>query len=224
MSKKHKTSSNFNLDDIISKLPDEGAKKPGISFGGQATTPGELSSSYVEVKKSDVTSLPKETYVRYADASGVLKPGGGKIKSIEHTPDGDVMVKIGKYNVSTKKYFMWSFKLSEVSKVYRFVPPATSTTKQNAGVSSSSSNNSFTPGAYNSNSSMPSVSPGQPIPPSTEEDRIINQLGDKMLFDDAEMLTQRLNMVEASVQKLEEDLKKIFILVKRIYRGMGATV
>jgi len=220
MSKKVKSTPiikpSFNLDNILSDLPD-GQPVFNGGVGKNKNTPQKsssasnaLSNKYAEVRKSDLSTIPIDTYIRYSDLSGNLKPGGGKIKSTEALPDGDVLIKLGKYNMSSKKFYMWSVKLSEISKIYRY-------TAAEPSASNLSNYSTPTPSTSNLSTSNPSASR-----PKTEEEQIINRLGDKMLFDDNEMLNQRITNLEAGIQKLDDDVKKIFMLVKRLYNSMGA--
>jgi hypothetical protein len=51
----------------------------------------------------------------------------------------------------------------------------------------------------------------------TQQDILMSKLGDKLLFDDNDSIKNRLDGLEVKTQRLEDDLKKVFLLVKKIH-------
>ncbi len=209
-SKKKSANQLFDLDAIIDQLPTAtgvnlNARKPNKS-GGATKATAKLSKNYVEVNKSKLGELPTDTYLRYIDMEGNLKPGGGKFKSIGQNDEGEPILHLSNFNLSTKKYYLWNVKLSEISKIYRYV-------KDGDSRELPATQNTTTPAP-----NKPDVSNLQDDKPPTEEDKILLQLGDKMLFSDNELLKQKVDAMDVDLQRIDADLKKIFTLVKRLYK------
>lgn len=195
----------FALDEVLERLPQNNV----IKSKSQPTTRGaqaKLSSNYVEVKKDKLSEVPTGTYMRYFDSEGNLKPGGGKFKSVGQNAEGESIITLGNFNASTKKYYVWTVKFADISKIYKYVKDGESdktTTK---------------PQSTAQNPSARSEESKEIIKkPETEEEQIISQIGNKMLFNDNELLKQKIDSLELEVQRIDTDLKKIFLLVKRVY-------
>jgi hypothetical protein len=209
----------FNLDNILAQLPQAqlpqaqlphtqqyatnvsgGAKSSTSKAAGKAAG---LSKNYVEVPKNVMKSIPPGTYIRYRTATGELKPGGGRVKSFD-----DENMTLSNYNYSTKKYFVWKVDYSDISKIYKYIKPTDSQTEQ--------------------------VQPSQVQPNQvqliqvhtepeykTAEDQLLNEIGTKMLFNDTELMQQKINNLETELQRIDADLKKVFLLVKRLYKHLN---
>ncbi len=209
--KKPSTRQLFDLDKIIDKLPTASggnlnARKPGKSGGANKAT-AKLSKNYVEVNKANLGELSTDTYLRYIDTEGNLKPGGGKFRSLGQNNDGEPILNLSNFNVSTKKYYLWNVKLNEISKIFRYVKDGDS--HEMPSVQSKQSTST----ANTANTDIPNTPTL-----TTEEDQIISQLGNKMLFSDNDMLKQKVDAMEVSIERLDADLKKVFTLVKRLYK------
>ncbi len=240
----------FNLDDIIKDLP------VAPMFGGGRRSTSELGDSsmsnegygstrtisagtitaeslasdpnYIEISKSDLSNLPKGAYLRYVDINNVVKPGG-KLNAITTTLNGEILLKFGKYNVASRKYFAWSVRTSQIGKIYKYnvaleekkvpiqprqvsvgVKPSNSVGPIQGGVTDVSMH-----GVVSTTESVHS-SQSRTINP---EDQFLNQLGGKILLDNGvDELKTRVSAIETAIEKLDSDLKKLFILVKRIYK------
>ena len=210
MSKKSKAKVNesvFDLDVIINGLPKAGVfggapsvKKSAPVVNGQ-TKP--IDETYTEFDVSEITSIPLNTYIRFNDLEGNLKPGGGNIKGFT-LADNDLIVTIGSRNPSTNKYYTRSVKTSELSKVFA----------KNLGKSGTKPIIK----QVNKPVNKPAILDTSDVP-ETHEEQILSQLGNKLLFDDAEMLRQKIDNLDAEVKRIDVDLKKIFVLVKRLYKA-----
>lgn len=203
----------FDLDTVLSNLPVP--KQTNFTDLSQqskskkhSANSNKLSSNYVEIKKSNLNSIPIGTYLRYFDADGNLKPGGGKLKSLGQNAEGESIITFGNFNASTKKYYVWNVKLTDVSKIYKYV--------KEAGQNSAKGE----PGQSQPSQSQPSQFQQQFKPIQTEEEKIISQLGDKMLFNDTDSLKQKIDSLEIEIQRISTDLKKIFILVQRLHTAV----
>ncbi len=204
----------FSLDNILADLP--GKNSSDISGGlVKKNVSTSLSDNYIEIDKNALTDVATGTYVRYYDGNGVLKPGGGKIKNILHNSDGDKVLVLTNYNVANKRLFVWNVPFSNISKIFKH-------TGKNKKVKAK-------PGAKNEqrapqkqNIDLPEE-PEQSVdnePPVSLEDDILNQIGGKMLFNDGEMLRQKVDALENDLKRMDSDLKKLFVLVKRLYTNV----
>lgn len=205
----------YNLDEILGGIE----KIPGVTTttGGKVSN-NELSNKYVEVPKNKLATLPLNTYIRYRDSTGALKPGGGKVREIL-TIDKEQYVRLYNYNVPTKKHFNWKVKLADMSKIYRYVrdnddgsstaPIPTSTASKNVKPTTSQANSN----QHAANSTTSSNSSQF----QSEEDQLLSQLGEKMLFNDNDLLKQKVELLEAEVNKLATDQKKMLNIIKRLH-------
>ena len=190
----------FDLDKILGSLPD------GRTGGAQRTSElsekstnnkkskSSLSNKYVEIPKSSLSSLPSNTYVRYKDLDGDLKPGGGILREVVGK-DNNQMIRLYRYDKVAKKHFNWLVKLNEISKIYKYVRDE-------------------------DNNAAPSTiqEPQKVDSPKSEEENILNQLGNKMLFNDNDILKQKVDLLEAEITKLATDQKKMLSIIKRLYQ------
>ncbi len=204
----------FNLDAIIRALPEniepeiidnEPKQAPESKATKKKTsaknTAYELSDRYVEIPKSALPDLPVDTYIKYRDSDGNLKPMGGKYKELYTSSSGEQIIRLVRYNKYTKKSFVWTVKIPKISKIYKYVDDPSSAK----------------PKSY---IDEPRETEPRKDEPQTEEDKILNQLGNKMLFNDNDMLKQKIDTLEAEVAKLAADQKKMFTVIKRMYTNM----
>jgi hypothetical protein len=190
----------FDLDKILSSLPVnnndnlvQSSNKSSVS-GGAAKT-NTLSDKYVEVSLDNIGDLPVGTYIRYKDADGNLKPGGGRVKELVSDKGGAPAIKLYSYNGRLKKSFVWTVKVGNISHLYRYVRDETAQLLKSVTKTTPSLNNELKSG----------------------ESDILDQLGNKMLFNDNEMLKQKIDTLEAEVAKLSADQKKMFMVIKRLH-------
>jgi hypothetical protein len=183
--------------------------------------------NYMEISKSEISNLPKGAYLRYVDINNVVKPGG-KLNAITTALDGEVLLKFGKYNVASRKYFAWSVRTGQISKLYKYITSleekkvpiqprsdksavSTSNVVSVGGAAASTAPNPTPSHDYNTEQARPHI--------VNPEDQFLNQLGGKILLDNGvDELKSRVSAIETAIEKLDSDLKKLFILVKRIYK------
>lgn len=186
----------FNLNDIVPSQQISGGASQKSKKSAKPTA--EALKNYVEIPKSALADNIG-AYIRYLEPDGNLKPGGGKIKAVD-----DADVTLSNFQFATKKFFVWKVPLTGISKVYKHMKDAKETkdTKETTHTV-------------------------QTIPAEEHksvEDQIMSAIGTKVLFNDTDMLHQKISKLENDMQRIDEDLKKVFILVKRLYKGMNATV
>lgn len=206
---------NFDLDNIISELPQpdiSGGKgnkttansaKPVKAYAASTDAPLDM-ENYTEINKAGWMSIPVDTYIRYIDTDGKWRPGA-RLKSIRQNPDGTNSFVIGKFNPFIKKYTKWNVPFNNVSELYKMHENVSKEVKM--------------PKIIN-----PNVAPEVVAAPSNDkesaEEQILGKLGNKLLFDDGEIMRHKVEGLEAEVQRMSEDLKNLLTLIKRIYNRL----
>lgn len=146
--------------------------------------------NYVEVAKDAWSRLEPGTYIRYMKTDGSLK-SGGRIKSIEPTGNGSISISIQKFRGKMHP-LSWKVNSNSISKIYRL--------KNEHAITGGSP----TP-------------PVNTIIPQPQSNTLLDQLGDKFLFDDKDVLRKKIENLETKVNKIEQDLKNLFLFVKKMY-------
>ena len=158
--------------------------------------------SYTEIPIAGWRGIPLGTYIRYINFEGILKTGG-TVKKITEESDNSITLSITKSG-GGKKFMHWTINSAKISKIYRYSKP---------NKEKKMSKKDARGGGAGTSASFDGINDGA----SKAETAILSQLGDKLLFDDSETIKNRLDMLETRAQRLEQDLKKVFILVKRLY-------
>jgi hypothetical protein len=221
--------SDFDLDTIIEQqLPFRsgagGSAGPGTER--KYTTTPKL-DNYIEVPQAEWERLPVNTYVRYFDLDGNWRPGG-RVKSIKLDTAGVKGFQVVKFNPKQKKSLFWIIKFTSIKKLYKFnTPQDPNVPARPLQIKTATGTNSVVgAGPVQAVQTAQSVTSMQSVPPesvedaeSFREDHLLRQLGDKLLFDDksADSLKQRIESVEAEVARMSQELKKLFVLIKRVY-------
>ncbi len=194
----------FDLEEIIVSMD----KQDEVLFGGtEKTKPKKIESdkvadhfnieNYTEVPRTLWTQLQKDTYVRYIDKNGKIR-AGGKIKSFTSV-DGDTFMTLGKYNVATKKFYIWKVRFNDMSKLYRFnIDKNTTEAPQNT-----------------INTSTPAIQSSKP------DDNFMHQLGNKLLFEEGDLLKQEIESVKKDIKRIDENVLVLFGMMKKIYKKLG---
>jgi hypothetical protein len=201
----------FDLDKILE------SPQPAVIYGS-ATKSSKVPKSnadagapdlskYTEVDKSQWMTLPSNTYIRYIDTEGAWRPGG-RVKSIKADTDGNAFV-VGKYNMFLKKFTMWNIKFANVTKLYRMIEADKSTPKP-------ATNPVGPPVTVVHSEAMG----GAAHKPETTEDQILGQLGNKILFEDGDMLRHKVEALESEIQRMGDDQKNLLTLIKRLYNRL----
>ena len=209
--------SSFNLEEIIKKLPQpdrpdniqcdtqDSSEITKRKYNTTKPKKNTLSNNnkYTEIPKDQIKSLPLKTYIRYVDIDDNA-PQGGRISKIENDDaNSDVNITMNIYNSQTRCTFKRDVKLSTISQLFVFIPNNKDKTIKEEQFS------------IHDTTEIDEATP--PIG-KTSDDNLIEQLGGKILFENNnDMLKDRVETIENTVKKLEDDLKKIFILVKRLY-------
>lgn len=165
---------------------------------------------YVEVPRSAWLSIPINTYIRYINAKDGTLKSGGRIMSID-PEDGGHVFKLTKYS---RGRITWHVNTKLISKIYKLKPehnfdlnPPKKTAKKGGTVKSDSAEDITT------NTTMVS-----PAPATTPEAKIMENIGNTLLFEDNGYLTKRIENVEQRIDQVENNLKQIFNMVKAMYQ------
>lgn len=205
----------FDLDTIVSALPQPtqilGAGKSSRPNKSQGTSAPDDMASYTEINKSSWLSIPVDTYIRYIDQSGNWRPGA-RVKSVKQDPSGGNSFVIGKFNPFIKKFTKWSVPFSNIATLYKLKDDV----KQ---VSDSKPIKLITTTPQNIS---PEVAAQITNPAESNEEQILGQLGNKLLFEDGEMIRHKVDGLEADVQRMSEDIRKLGIIMKRLYKRLDA--
>ncbi len=169
-----------------------------VPYGG--ADDAKILKNYVEIPAANWSNIETHTYIRYK-CDGVLKTGA-RIVSKEVLPDGTITFILQKRGVG--RPFMWSVNSKKISNIYQFVKKETDPNP--AGLSSAGPNSA-------SQTAVGQSPTGGAVPKSN----VLSQLGDKLLFDNVETLSARIEAMETKFQRMEEDMKKMLTLSKRLY-------
>lgn len=220
--------SDFDLDTIIEQqLPFRSGAGGSAGPAGTGTERTERKytttpklDNYIEVPQAEWERLPVNTYVRYFDLDGNWRPGG-RVKSIKLDTAGVKGFQVVKFNPKQKKSLFWIIKFTSIKKLYKFnTPQDPNVPVRPLQIKTSTGTTSIVgAGPVQATTSVPLVQENTEDPESFREDHLLRQLGDKLLFDDksADSLKQRIESVEAEVARMSQELKKLFVLIKRVY-------
>lgn len=199
----------FDLDEIVASLP-QPALLPQSKTGGASKKVSKEShdipadmSSYIEINKSSWMNIPLDTYIRYIDKENKWRPGA-RVKSIKQNADGSNSFVIGKFNPFIKKFTKWNVPFSNITTLYKL--------KEESNASEKKPLKLVLP---------PNISPevvaNVPNEKESNEEQILGQLGNKLLFEDGEIIRHKVESLEAEVQRMNDDMKSLVTLIKRIY-------
>jgi hypothetical protein len=174
----------------------------------------KILNSYSEIPRHAWSTIPLKTYIRYMTNENKLKTGA-RIKEIFKEPNGHFTFTFRKF--SSGRTLIWTSSSKDMLAMYKLRDDKQYTKKNKnnltdriTGGRSTVTNNKqgddihLSHEVNNQNSSSQSMS-------------ALEKLGDKLLFDDSSTVINRLEMVELKVQKIDQDLKRVFLLVKRMY-------
>ena len=226
-------SSLFDLDDKVAKLVERDSRLITHVSGGRSrqiirsgsyiksakSDPVDqhekILQSYIEVPRASWSTIPLKTYIRYKTNRNELKTGA-RIKSIDRESDDSYTIVLRKFSRGAKT-LVWSINTKKISNIYKIKEEKKfqkKTKVKDGGISIGNSNSNKSNNATNTNNAN-MLNDGFDIteqPMST-----LSQLGDKLLFDDMSTITTRMDMLEVKTQRIEQDLKKLFYLVKSMY-------
>lgn len=232
--KKTNTSNvDFNLDNILNSLPrpssenhvvsesSGGTEKKGRKMPPSVLPPEDHSRilrNYTEVSKASWLQIPVHTYVRYIDKNNMLHQGG-KLKCFSKSASGtSTLMELIKYNHVNRKRIVIKIDLEKTSSIWKLNdrPKKTETVAPSAPIAQGGQPASLDPDEqFEIDSEL--VVEAKPL---SREDEVLHKLGNKLLFEEGDMLKQKVENLESEVFRLNEEMKKIFILVKRLYRMM----
>jgi hypothetical protein len=196
----------FDLDSIVSKLVNDRSSSVDktslldkTSNEIQSFEPANdtnvleydrILNSYTEIPRLQWGSIPLQTYIRYKNTDGELKLGG-RLISLMPVGNNYILTINSRNRISGYKNLTWSVNTEKISNIYRYNKARDKVNK----IDSTTAN----------------------VQKKTHHEELMSQLGDKLLFDDSESIKNRLDSFEVRLQKLENDLKKLFMLFKRMY-------
>ena len=183
----------FDLDKVIEQ------KAKNLKLGGKPTKTIDVSKYdnilqyYIEIPKEEWKNIELQTYIRYIGKDGELKKGG-KLTKIADTDNG-LYLTITNYG-NRSKPLIWRVNIDKIYKIYK----------------------------YNSDNNKNKQSPSNIDDPvlKSKQDILMDQLGDKLLFDnDKELLEQRICKLEAEVQNNHDTIKRLMKLLKIIHQRIS---
>ncbi len=158
--------------------------------------------SYTELPKMRWASLQPGTVIRYRSMDGKLKTSG-RFNGYDSDKEKLLMTKGRRGMIPLK----WSVKLDNLQNIYIYTPESRPP-ETNMQANQFTQANSRQSMQSNTGSAMPN------IPASTNA---LGQLGDKILFNDSEMMKKRIDELEIQNQKIREELKVVYKLLKKIW-------
>lgn len=203
----------FDLDAVIGGMMEEQRRKdasqrPVVDLSASSVYVGgaktELSQdhekilqSYVEIPRGAWGNIPLNTYVRYVTKNNELKTGA-RVRGISSDMNDGYTIELRKLSRG-RKTLVWTANTKNISKIYRIKDEKKFPTKANQHSNAQSNQQPNAQSNQRPNSEMQALS----------------RLGDSMLFDNASTISNRLDMLEARSQRIEHDLKRLFMLIKR---------
>lgn len=160
----------------------------------------KILQSYVEIPKSTWGDIELDTYIRYIGMDGQLKTGA-RIKNITEQPDGSLSISLCRRSFGSKKGYFWTANTSKINKIYRFIDRKEDKKGGESG--------SYT-GAANSNVV------NNPPPNHTNGNDLLDKIGEKLLFEDAETLRNKIDTFDTRLQKVEGDIARILNMIHHI--------
>lgn len=166
----------------------------------------ELLAKYNEVPRDAWHDLKKGDYIRYKNEKGELKPGG-TVRSIINNPDNTISIQL--FKKMGAKFANFAINASKTQNIYLF-DKQYSSYQPNQQQSDQADNRQAQQHVQGGNAQDNQQK-------KSHQEKLLVQLGDKLLSDDGESLKNRLDAQEVRTQRIEQDLKKLFLLVKKMY-------
>ena len=216
------------MDAIVGGLVEQQqAERPAQTYGGKyvptkktnARSPArsedsdqhqKILQSYTEIPRTSWSTIPVKTYIRYMTNSKELKTGA-RLKSLEKEANGSYTLTLRKLSRG-KKTLVWSINTKKVAHIYKL--------KDEKKFPKKVKTNPTAVGNVNFNCNTEQSAPRMRSVAHDAPQNALSQLGDKLLFDDMSTVTNRLDMVETRCQRIEQDLKRLFLLVKKMNAKM----
>lgn len=195
--------------------------------------------NYTEISKASWLQIPVDTYVRYIDKNNMLHQGG-KLKCFSKSvSSSSTLMELIKYNHVNRKRIVIKINVDNITSIWRLNDRVKKTTSKTTvggqggqgGQGKSIQVNQGIQGiqGIQGNQEQPVISNFDEqfemeseittsTQPLSHEDEILNKLGNKLLFEEGDVLKQKVENIESEVFRLNEEMKKMFILVKRLYR------
>jgi chaperonin cofactor prefoldin len=239
----------FDLDRILDKVPTTPILASGgnidINEEGSANHKGKPISSrssitYIEYDPNQWQTIPKGRTSKYSDLNGVMARPGilAKITSTDQGPaytfigyNGygmsrkDILAKnIKKIYVSVEPYKNTGYLNKVLSyadktqpRFYSEAKPTNTNNTQEAKRNTELQTQQQHDTSDDNNDNDDILSQTSKMIESEEE--IIKKIGNTALLNDTELLKQRIDSIETRVKTMEDNIKKMFALVKQLHIG-----
>jgi len=146
--------------------------------------------AYAEITRNNWENIPIGSYLRYINDEGVLKTGA-KLKEIIKTPDNEIIFTFYKY-VRGRPGYKWSISSNKIQKVFKYRKMEERTPRSTD--TKTSENNTV----------------------SNNTD-LLNNLGNKLLFEDNDTLIKKIEAFEVRLQTIEAEVQKLVSIIKQAY-------
>lgn len=228
------------------KETQDATKKPKSS---KKRTPSVLSTDplmyYLEVPKSLWHQIDDQTTIRY-QSNGELKTAC-RIKKIQKNAQGNYTLTCIHFH--HHKTYQWTISITNIEALYiyaKITAKTTENTKQlidkiksyqgnttktmsisdavpQGGVLSKRVYDRTTKTYTSLHDEQPTHGGALNQFDTSDAESPMEQLGNKLLFGDLDVVTARIDHMEVRMQKNEDDLKRIFLLVKKMYQKIYQT-
>jgi hypothetical protein len=199
-----------------------------------AFTPDEharILKKYTPISKQIWRSIPLDTYIRYIDSSNLLQQGGRVIGYVNNT-SGEPAMLVKKQNWNRAPTIA-TVDINSLKGVFKFNEQSEKkekkekkTTKSTTTKKPKKTKKQIDADSSDDETVLGESVMGEPIVGSyenprnekTRHDDILDKLGTKLLFEEGEILKKKVENLECEVSRLNEESKKIVVVVNRLYR------
>lgn len=173
----------------------------------------QVLTRYIEIPQSAWGSIPIKTYIRYIslDKPGELKKGG-RVRNITLAEDKSYNISITARGYGKKKGLFWVVNTKKISKLYKFNTAFNNLPNEKSGAKQPIIQQPAQPEIQ-----VLASTGGVDNVLSTPKEKMLNELGGKLLFGDSTIYDNKISALEFRVQKQEDDIKKLLLYVKQIY-------
>lgn len=163
------------------------SEESGIKEPTDVYEQNKILTRYLEIPKQSWSSIPPDTYVRYIDDTSALK-AGGRIKNI--IPDGNFLyITINRKSRYSRTNGDIALDSRKIQRLFKFIDDKVT------GGSTEQSNQT-------SSAASPAMS--------------MSQLNEKILFDEKNIISDRITEVEARITKIETSIQQIIRIIKQM--------
>lgn len=217
----------FNLDDIVERKLCERSKggaeesvnvpkllkkkKPSEPMDKDTSedTVKKILTKYKDIPRAKWGDIPINTYIRYISSNDGKLKSGGRVMVIEKE-DGSYIFTIKKFG---RKPITWYANSKYIKHIFELLNPRI---YENKATKASKLTNSIEVKTTGGSQALPNTVRFNEEP--SEESSMMDQLGDKLLFADNDVLTKRIDRIEDRCDRIENELRKMFTMMKAMYK------